>query len=196
MMSVKRGVQILRLAKLGLCMLMLIGLSIWPARAEFPPEGATTDPHNPSIATGDLPSLTHKGVKEHYVFYFDCGKMNWIGVPVTNSHGVQSSPPQAMGPGREFPSGPPIGSKRLATDSSRAVDESSGQSYSFQNGQWINTKTRDFARSPKLCTDAASSFGHNTLKTAPPPPPAPNEKSDKLPPPPVYTPNRDHTSSP
>lgn len=194
MMFVNRSVQILRLARLGLCMLMLIGFNTWPARAEFPPEGATTDPRNPSIATGELPSLTHKGVKEHYVFYFDCGKMNWIGVPVANSSG--SSPPQAMGPGREFPSGPPSGSKRLATDSTRAVDESSGQSFSFQNGQWINTKTRDVARSPSLCTDAASLSGHNTLKKAPLPTPPPSEKSDKLPPPPVYAPNRNHTSSP
>jgi hypothetical protein len=174
----------------------------YPARAEFPPEGAVPDPNNASIATGDYPSPTRDGVALHTVFYFDCGTRNWVGVSVKVPSGVQNSPAEAAGPGRKYPPGPPTGSKRDATDPNRAYNKSTGQNFAFRDGNWIDTKTGKLLKAPKLCPDSGSTGG-NALKQAgeqrriqnQPVSPA-DDKPDHLPAAPEFIPGQLPTSRP
>jgi hypothetical protein len=190
----------------GLLAIALNALTVAPAYAEFPPEGAVSDPNNPSVATGDLPDPSHKGTLRHYIFYFDCGKRHWIGVSVTGTVASPASPPQAVGLGREFPPGPPLGSKTVNSNPSRAMS-ALGQAFVLENGSWFDAKTKKPVPSPKLCpaTDhpgrrAAeqapgsehdqSSAGAGSDKLPPAQPARQNEqKPDQLPPPPKYMPS-------
>ena len=197
-----RGVYI-RSAIGTLVALSLASFTLQKARGEFPPEGAVTDPKNPSIASGDLPDPSHKGALSHYIFYFDCGKHDWIGVSVTNNAKAgASSAPQAVGLGREFPPGPPLGAKTLSGSSDRAIVAATGQIFVLENGNWIDIKTKKTMRSPNLCPEAAISAKHATRpepssqpasagvdKLTPPAPiPKSDQKPDQLPPPPKYVP--------
>lgn len=183
--------------------LSMVAFALEKSRAEFPPEGAVTDPNNSSIATGDLPDPSHKGGLRHYIFYFDCTKRAWIGVSVTNTKTDASSPPQAVGLGREFPPGPPLGAKKLSGSSNRAIVAATGQTFVLENGSWLDTKTRKPMHSPNLCpenvvprvqrpaTSAASPSrgsqqGTPDVDKLPPSGPVPKSepKPDQLPPPP------------
>jgi hypothetical protein len=173
----------------------------YPARAEFPPEGAIPDPNNASIATGDYPSPTRDGVALHTVFYFDCGTRNWVGVSVKVSSGVQNSPAEAAGPGRKYPPGPPTGSKRDSADPNHAYNKSTGQNFAFRDGNWIDLKTGKLVMAPKLCPDTAGSVGGNTLRQSgdhgqnQPAPPV-DDKPDHLPDAPKFVPGQLPTSRP
>jgi len=178
------------------CALALANVQSMSVRAEFPPEGAISDPNNPSIATGDYPDQAHNGVTRHYIFYFDCGKRDWIGVSVADTKGDRSAPPQAVGNGREFPSGPPPGSKYEAGSSNRATRIASGQTFSLRQGIWFDAKTAKPVTSPNLCP--RSPFGQKAMKHSKGPDhgppsadqsaPASDQKPDQLPPPPQYIP--------
>jgi len=160
------------------------------ARAQFPPEGATSDPSNPSIAAGDIPDPSQKGVVHHYVFYFDCVRRDWIGTSVPNA--TKPSPSTVVG--KEFPSGPPTGAKRLLHNPDTATDAATGLVYRLQNGSWYEAKTGKISPPPKLCPEAAtptvplnsdrsaSSSGRRTKH----PPSQGGNGSDHLPPPPQY----------
>lgn len=190
----------------GLLVLATHALAVVPAFAEFPPEGAVSDPNNASTATGDLPDPSHKGTLRHYIFYFDCGKRHWIGVSVTGTIASPSSPPQAVGLGREFPPGPPLGSKTIGSNPHRAIS-ASGQAFVLENGSWLDAKTKKPVPSPKLCPDSIdnpgrraaeqvigsehdqSSEGAGSDKLPPAQPTRQNDqKPDQLPPPPKYMP--------
>ena len=130
---------------------LFVGANVFPvaqAYAEFPPEGAVPDPDNPSVATGDLPDSSHKGTLRHYIFYFDCGKRDWIGVSVAGTAASPSSPPQAVGLGREFQPGPPLGAKMTSSNSAVTA---SGQSFVLEKGSWVDVRTKKPVRSPGLC---------------------------------------------
>ena len=166
-------------------MLALAAASVMPARAEFPPEGATSDPTNPSVASGDYPDPVHKGVAHHYVFYFDCGKRDWIGVSVEGGKTNQSEPPQAVGKGREFPSGPPPGSKVDATNFNRAFSADSGRVFVLRHGVWFDTKGGKPVASPNLCPGEAPN--QSAIKSSKDSERRVGEqKPDQLPPPPKY----------
>jgi hypothetical protein len=190
----------------------ITAFALQPAYAEFPPEGAVSDPNNPSIASGDLPDPSHKGVLLHYIFYFDCGKRDWIGVSVTNTEASPSSPPQAVGLGRKFPPGPPLGSKIVSGN--RAIVAATGQTFVLQSSGWFDVKTKKPMRSPNLCPEGAVPHEHRPTQNAtdpergserdaagigvdkvPPSGPMPknDQKPDQLPPPPEYLP--DHSNS-
>ena len=197
------------------CALLAISITAFalePAYAEFPPEGAVSDPKNPSIASGDLPDPSQKGVLRHYIFYFDCGKREWIGVSVTNTNTSPSSPPQAVGLGRKFPPGPPLGSKIVSGN--RAIVAATGQTFVLQNGGWFDVRTKKPVPSPNLCpegavpheqrpTKKATSQEHGSEQEAagtgvdklPPTGPMPknDQKPDQLPPPPAYLPDRSNS---
>jgi hypothetical protein len=164
------------------CALALANLATVPVRAEFPPEGAISDPNNPSIASGDYPDLAHNGVNHHYIFYFDCAKRDWIGVSVAAAN--QSSPPHAIGNGREFPPGPPPGAKVDAGNLSHATVARTGQTYSLRRGVWFDAKTGKAVASSKLCPESASTpdqIKHSKDSERPD-----IQKPDSLPPPPKY----------
>jgi hypothetical protein len=179
-------------------------LAIAPADAEFPPEGAVSDPGNPSIASGDLPDPAHKGTLRHYIFYFDCRNRDWIGVSVAGTVASPASPPQAVGMGREFPPGPPLGSRTVSRSPRRAMT-ASGQTFVLEAGGWFDAKTKKMQRSPKLCpgsidrrpadqvTGSAhgqSSMGEGGDKLPSTEPARQNDqKPDQLPPPPKYKPD-------
>lgn len=182
-------------------------VAIAQADAEFPPEGAVSDPNNPSIATGDLPDPSHKGTLRHYIFYFDCGKRDWIGVSVAGTAGNPASPPQAVGLGREFPPGPPLGSKTVSGNPNHALT-ASGQSFVLEAGSWIDAKTNKPVRAPKLCpasiarpdrrpAEQATGVAHDQgsaptggVKLPPAQPARKDEqKGDQLPPPPTFVPS-------
>lgn len=170
------------------CALALASLSNLPARAEFPPEGATSDPNNPSVASGDYPDPAHSGTMRHFIFYFDCGKRDWIGVSVAGTKGDQAAPPQAVGKGREFPSGPPPGSKVDTANSTRASIAGSGQTLSLRQGTWFDAKTGKPIASPNLCP--GGSPDHTVNKTSKSSDgTASDQKPDQLPPPPHYLPD-------
>ena len=192
----------------ALLAISILAFTLPPAFAEFPPEGSVSDPNNPSIASGDLPDPSHKGVLRHYIFYFDCGKREWIGVSVTNAQTSPSSPPQAIGLGRKFPPGPPLGSK--AVSANRAIVAATGQTFVLENGGWFDVKTKKPMRSPNLCPEGAlpheqrptkgttgrqdrsqlDSAGAGVDKLPPTgPTPKNDQKPDQLPPPPKYLPN-------
>jgi hypothetical protein len=195
----------------AVCSLLAISILVFalpPAYAEFPPEGSVSDPNNPSIASGVLPDPSHKGVLRHYVFYFDCGKREWIGVSVTNTQTSPSSPPQAVGLGRKFPPGPPLGSKTVSAN--RAIVAATGQTFVLESGSWIDVKTKKPERSPNLCPEGALPHEQRPTKEAagqkdsseqdtagagvdklPPTGPTSkkDQKPDQLPPPPEYLPN-------
>ena len=139
-----------------LCRLAALAVGVLlasPAHAEFPPEGATSDPSNPSIASGEVPDPSHKGVLRHFIFYFDCGRGDWIGTSVTDTKTTSAGPPRTKGVGGEFLSGPPLGSKRVSRNPEIATDAATGQTFRLQNGKWFNAKTGKLMRSPKLCPE-------------------------------------------
>jgi hypothetical protein len=164
---------------IGLCALALALSHALPARAEFPPEGATPDAQNPAIATGDYPSSTKGNAKTHYVFYFDCSKGAWIGVAITASGESGSSSPH----GREFPPGPPTGAKEDPSDPNHSTNAITHQTFAFTNGVWIDAKSRQVARSAKLCPESAAPSSRHPASE--PTTPVKNERPDTLPPPPV-----------
>ena len=169
------------------CAFVLVILASVAARAEFPPEGAIPDPKNPSLASGDYQDPAHNGVMRHYIFYFDCGKRDWIGVSVADTKGDQSAPPQAVGKGREFPPGPPPGSKVDANNSSRASLASSGQAFSLRRGVWFDLNTGKPMASPKLCpSDQTAPDQNRAGSPSDPEHGADDRKPDQLPPPPKY----------
>jgi hypothetical protein len=131
------------------CVLICAALAVPSANAEFPPEGATQDARNPAIATGDYSG-------SHYVYYFDCGKREWIGVAVSGALRGDIAPLLTENKGRLFPPGPPTGAKRDAKDSNRATNIATGTTYRFRDGLWLDTKTGQKATSPKLCSDSAT----------------------------------------
>jgi len=159
-----------------------------PALAEFPPEGAVSDPNNPSVASADYQDPAHKNVTRHFIFYFDCRKRDWIGVSVAGTEG-QIAPPQAVGKGREFPSGPPPGSKYVVGNSDRALNIGNGGTFVLRQGVWFDVKTGKSVVSPRLCPgDSTAPVRANanqkdsaTLDTP---------KPDQLPPPPQFLRNR------
>jgi len=162
------------------CALVLANLAPVSVRAEFPPEGAISDPNNPSIASGDYADPAHNGIMRHYIFYFDCAKRDWIGVSVAGAN--QSSPPQAVGNGREFPPGPPPGAKVDAGNLSRASVAGTDQIYSLRRGVWFDAKTGKAVASSKLCPESSATpdqTKHSKDSERP-------EKPDSLPPPPKY----------
>ena len=132
-------------------------LGAGPACAEFPPDGAVADPNNPAIASGVYPMQTRDGVDRKYVFYFDCGVGMWIGVAVASLDQGAMHPGNRLGPGREFPSGPPPGSDRDPSNQNRALNLHTGDTFVFQSGEWKNSATGELIRSPKLCSSAAFS---------------------------------------
>ncbi len=194
MISVARGVH----NSLAFCgfLAIAIGAPATSVRAEFPPEGAVSDASNPSVATGDYEDPRHHGVMQHYIFYFDCNKRDWIGVSVAGSAKGQASPPQAVGMGREFPAGPPPGAKREVGNANQATAPGTGQTFVFQRGNWFDAKSGQLMRSPKLCPDSAPqrSDGRSQVPSAarsgqlgPSQPTShSNPKPDQLPPPPQY----------
>jgi len=142
-------------ARLAACFSYVLAssfLAALPVRAQFPAEGAVPDPYNRATATGEYPSPKHDGDKVQYVFYFDCGKRKWIGVAATMSKGTQTSVPQAVGSAHEFPPGPPTGSSLDAKDANRAINRITGQSFTLHKGNWIDAKTGELVKSPKLCS--------------------------------------------
>jgi hypothetical protein len=162
-----------------------------PAHAEFPPEGAVSDPNNPSVASADYPDPAHKEVTRHFIFYFDCGKRDWIGVPVAGTNGKNSAPPQTVGKGKEFPSGPPPGSKYVVGKSDRAVNAGSGGTFALRQGVWFDAKTGKPVMSPKLCPGAPTASDQTVVKSPKNSAPGTDTaKADQLPPPPKYL--RDH----
>ena len=173
------------------CALALATFATVSASAEFPPEGATPDPTNPSVASGDFPDPAHNGVMRHYIFYFDCGKRDWIGVSVAATNGNQSEPPQAVGKGREFPSGPPLGSKVDARNSNRASLAGTGHTFSLRQGVWFDARTGKQVPSPNLCPNAPDQTPIKHSKASETP-----ARSDQLPPPPQFLPNAASRSSP
>ena len=189
-----------RKARTFACLSALVLVAVAPARAEFPPEGAVSDPNNPSIAAGDYPDAAHKTVMHHYIFYFDCGKRDWIGVSVAGTNGKPSAPPQAIGRGKEFPSGPPPGSKYVAGKPDRAINAGSGGTFALRQGVWFDLKTNEAMTSPKLCPGSAGEPdsvkrakdtgqalpGTHAPATSEPVPP----KADQLPPAPQYMPHQ------
>ena len=200
----KLGAQFRLPAMLGLCMLALAVSAALPASAEFPPEGAVPDPNNPLTATGEFPSPKHDGATLPYVFYFDCGKRKWIGVAVTGAKPNQTSAPSAMGPAREYPPGPPTGSKLDGADPAHATNRATGEHFALRAGDWVDAKTGTAAKSPKLCSEASGVTAQPAVKNksgtgqgeplhadGPPPPTitpvrGPDKKPDNLPPPPSY----------
>ena len=192
-----RGVRLRRLAAscLGICSLALF--SALPARAEFPPEGAVADPTNPSTATGNLPDPKHAGTLLPYVFYFDCGKRQWIGVAVAGPKDKQSTAPSAVGTARQFAPGPPPGAKLDAHDPTHAANHASGQAFALRDGNWTDVKTGVAVKSPKLCANdvpvtKTKPAGGDDIPPpdqqapASPQPIAPQNKPDHLPPPPDF----------
>ena len=175
------------------CALALAIFATESARAEFPPEGAIPDPTNPSVASGNYPDPAHNGVMRHYIFYFDCGKRDWIGVSVAATNGNQSAPPQAVGKGREFPSGPPLGSKVDASNSNRASLAGTGQTFSLRQGVWFDARTGKKVPSPNLCANAPDQTAIKHSKASEP---NAENQSDQLPPPPQFLPNAASRSSP
>jgi len=174
------------------CALALATFATVAARGEFPPEGAVTDPNNPSVASGEYPDPAHNGVTRHYVFYFDCGKRVWIGVSV--AEGNQSAPPQAVGKGREFPSGPPPGAKVDAGNSNHASLTGSGQTFSLRQGIWFDVKTGKPVVSPNLCPVTPDQKLIKRSKNSEHG--VENQQPDQLPPPPQFLPNPAARSSP
>ncbi|HTP78617.1 MAG TPA: hypothetical protein VMJ73_16765 [Rhizomicrobium sp.] len=165
----------------ALCLSLLASA---PARAEFPPEGATADPSNPATATGSLPDPKHAGTTIPYVFYFDCSKNLWIGVAVaaqTNKAGVAVN---AVGPARQFPPGPPPGAKLDPHNPNRAI--ANARSFVLRDGNWYDGKTGAIVKSPKLCAPEAA-----PAKPAAPPTPPPDDKAPPAPQPvsPASNPN-------
>ena len=189
-----------RLRRLAVSCPGAFGLALFaamPARAEFPPEGAVADPTNPSTATGNLPDSKHAGTLLPYVFYFDCGKRQWIGVAVAGPKDKQSTAPSAVGTARQFPPGPPPGAKLDAHDPTRAANHTSGQSFTLRDGNWVDVKTGADVKSPKLCANdmppvktkpAGSADPATPDQQAPagPQPISPQNKPDHLPPPPDF----------
>lgn len=176
------SVRFSRLAVRGVYGVAIALYVLLPARAEFPPEGATPDPNNASIATGNFPSSTQSGGIVHTVFYFDCGTRNWVGVSVKAASGPQDAPAQAAGAGREYPPGPPTDSTRDKGNPNHALNQRTGQDFTFRDGNWFETKTGRLMKSPKLCPDAEG--GHNSVKqqSGPNPSSTPiDEKPDHLP---------------
>lgn len=164
---------------ISLCALAV--LFALPSKAEFPPEGAVADPRNPALATGDYSTSAQSksNAKAHYVFYFDCAKRMWIGVATSTSGGAGSASPH----GREFAPGPPTGARRDTSDPNRATNIVTHQTFAFSNGVWIDTKSRQVARSAKLCPNSVAPSVHQPASE--PPVPVKQEKPDSLPPPPV-----------
>jgi len=183
----------------GLLAVGVNALAVATAHAEFPPEGAVADANNPSLATGDIADPSRKGTLRHYIFYFDCGKRDWIGVPVAGTATNSATSPRAVGPGREFPPGPPLGSKTVSGTPGRAVT-ASGQAFVQEDGSWFDAKTRTPMPSPSLCPESRRpskpatgsaqdhhSAGGDALPSAKSA--QPNEqKPDQLPPPPQFKP--------
>jgi len=188
----------------------MIGLVALPAHAEFPPDGADADPNNPAVASGIYPMPTRDGVGMKYVFYFDCGIGMWIGVAVTSY--TQSEFTATLGPGREFPSGPPPGARRDPANHRHAIDPATGADYILRDGTWHNSRTGAVVTSPKLCTgtsfvparprpkgvaENAAPVDRPLFPDAYRPPigatdSAPAPKPDKLPGQPAYLPNAAH----
>jgi hypothetical protein len=192
-------------------------LSLGPARAEFPPDGAVADPNNGAIASGIYPLPTRDGQGLKYVFYFDCGIGMWIGVAVSGSDSGQTQRLNATGRGREFPSGPPPGSERDPADLNHAFNLHTGETFVLRDGDWSDTKTGALIKSPKLCSAASHAPSRPTAKEPaatgavagenplfpdayrPPlgdPPASAPQKPDKLPSRSVYIPSANGGSNP